>query len=329
VQRVFEMKPFTLGVRLLSWLLILGGIVVGPLHAAEKITFYHYDLLGSPVAATNEKGEVLWREEYSPYGDKFLRQDIKSDNLRGFTGHVFDEETGLTYMQARYYDPEIGRFMSVDPARFDETNIHSFNRYAYANNNPYKFVDPDGANAVTAFGGLLYETGQFLTGNGFNGSRILGALKDGYNGEGEGFAQATIGDATTFVPVGAVVGSVARLGKLVKAAKVAKSGQVFERVVSKAELEATQKTGLLRGGRDGENFFTNSASLDAKRAQQRLGLDGPLRDARIRFRIKNNVEVTGPRSAVPGRTGTAGGGREFSTNGRTEIDILRIDPLRR
>jgi len=46
------------------------------------------------------------------------------------------------YMQARYYDPVIGRFMSNDPIGFRD--VHSFNRYTYANNNPYKYVDPDG-----------------------------------------------------------------------------------------------------------------------------------------------------------------------------------------
>ena len=59
----------------------------------------------------------------------------------------FDNQTGLSYMGARYYDPVIGRFMGVDPVGFQENNIHSFNRYAYANNNPYKFVDPDGRQA--------------------------------------------------------------------------------------------------------------------------------------------------------------------------------------
>jgi uncharacterized protein RhaS with RHS repeats len=49
------------------------------------------------------------------------------------------------YMQARYYDPVIGRFYSNDPVGFK--NMHNFNRYAYANNNPYKFTDPDGRNA--------------------------------------------------------------------------------------------------------------------------------------------------------------------------------------
>ena len=45
-------------------------------------------------------------------------------------------------MQARYYDPVIGRFYSNDPVGFRD--VHSFNRYAYANNNPYKYIDPDG-----------------------------------------------------------------------------------------------------------------------------------------------------------------------------------------
>jgi len=45
-------------------------------------------------------------------------------------------------MQARYYDPVIGWFYSNDPVSF--SNVHNFNRYAYANNNPYKYTDPDG-----------------------------------------------------------------------------------------------------------------------------------------------------------------------------------------
>ena len=50
-------------------------------------------------------------------------------------------------MGARYYIPLIGRFTGVDPVDFKEENTHSFNRYAYANNNPYKYVDPDGRQA--------------------------------------------------------------------------------------------------------------------------------------------------------------------------------------
>jgi RHS repeat-associated protein len=104
--------------------------------------------------------------------------------------------------------------------------------------------------------------------------------------------------------------------------------EVFQRVMSNAELEATQKTGFLRAGREGENFFTNSASLDPKRAQQRLGLDGPLREQRIDFKITNDAKVSGPRTAKPGLS-TAGGGREFSTTAPTKIEIIRIDQMKK
>jgi len=127
------------------------------------------------------------------------------------------------------------------------------------------------------------------------------------------------------VPLGAAAQAAEEL-----AARGAPSGsRVFERVVSRAELEATQSSGVLRGGRSGRNFFTNNASLDAKWAQQRLGLDGPLRDFRIRFSVADDIKVSGPGRVPGGQSGTPGGGREFFTDDLTPIDILRVDPLRR
>tara|TARA_R110002167_G_scaffold137654_1_gene324708 strand:+ start:229 stop:804 length:576 start_codon:yes stop_codon:yes gene_type:complete len=65
-------------------------------------------------------------------------------------------------MQARYYDPVIGRFYSNDPVGM--TDIHTFNRYAYANNNPYKYTDPDGeaAQLVIKAGQLGYRAGNAI-----------------------------------------------------------------------------------------------------------------------------------------------------------------------
>jgi RHS repeat-associated protein len=63
----------------------------------------------------------------------------------GYTGHLVDEDTDLIYMQARYYDPSMGRFMSVDPLAPSPGRLWALNRYTYANNNGYRYTDPTGA----------------------------------------------------------------------------------------------------------------------------------------------------------------------------------------
>jgi RHS repeat-associated protein len=110
-------------------------------------TYLHTDSLGSPVAYTNQAAEITKIERYAPYGEP---SDQMYDQGPGFTGHVTDAATGLTYAQQRYYDPVIGRFLSVDPVETDPNMGAYFNRFAYANNNPYRFTDPDGRE--------IYET---------------------------------------------------------------------------------------------------------------------------------------------------------------------------
>jgi len=125
--------------------------------AGVTITFIHNDALGNPVAGTDEQGRVKWRAHYRPYGEELLGERQLFGVRSGYTGHREDPETGLTYMGARYYSPGIGRFMGVDPAGVSDSNIYSFNRYAYANNNPYKFVDPDGESPLD-IGFLLVDS---------------------------------------------------------------------------------------------------------------------------------------------------------------------------
>ena len=178
-------------------------------HAEEpsKITFYHHDALGSVIATSNENGEMILSEEYQPYGEKIYQAaDSNGGNEDWFTGKNYSQELDLSYFGARWYDAKQGRFLSMDPVGVELASIHSFNRYHYANNNPYKYVDPDGNNAVTAFGGLIVESGNFLTGGGFDGAQVLSALSDGYNGVGEGFAASAYQDATEIIPVGKILG---------------------------------------------------------------------------------------------------------------------------
>ncbi len=106
--------------------------------------YQHTDALGSPVAVTDQSRLVVDISEYEPYG-KLANRGEKDGP--GFTGHVQDAATGMTYMQQRYYDPSLGQFLSIDPVTAYSV-ISAFSRYRYANSNPYKFIDPDGRDAV-------------------------------------------------------------------------------------------------------------------------------------------------------------------------------------
>lgn len=111
-------------------------VVTIPFRSDVRTTRYiHTDALRSPVAETDESGAVVKRRRYEAWGAPTDGEYVQGP---GYTGHVTDTVTGLSYMQQRYYDPVAGRFLSTDPAR------SGFNPYWYANNNPYKFIDPDG-----------------------------------------------------------------------------------------------------------------------------------------------------------------------------------------
>jgi RHS repeat-associated protein len=143
-------KRFSRTSPLIRILLTLGLLLAtGAGQAIERVTYYHNDALGSPVAATDGNGTLLWREGYAPYGERLTHEASSKDTV-WYTGKPEEAAFGLNYFGARWYDPKIGRFMGVDPAGFSADNIQSFNRYAYANNNPYAYVDPDGRNAIWA-----------------------------------------------------------------------------------------------------------------------------------------------------------------------------------
>jgi RHS repeat-associated protein len=138
----------------IRYLLLASMVLFSALASAELETiYYHNDHLGNPVAATNATGELMWQEEFTPYGTRQINQDGGLNQI-WYTGKELDEDTGLVYFGARWYDPSIGQFLSVDPVGVIPGNRFSYNRYAYANNNPQKYIDPDGDFAQLVWGGL-------------------------------------------------------------------------------------------------------------------------------------------------------------------------------
>lgn len=128
----------------LIWLALL--MFGATAHAGVTVRYQHTDTLGSVIMETNASGQMIGsRHQYQPFGRGLNGQKTGL----GYTGHLEDTDLGLTYMQQRYYDPVIGRFYSNDPVDFmghmrRGNSSMGFNRYAYANNNPYKYTDPDG-----------------------------------------------------------------------------------------------------------------------------------------------------------------------------------------
>ena len=84
-----------------------------------NVTYLHKDHLGSASTGTIgngvNAGNIAWNEQYTPFGETILNP-AANDNLDGFTGHIKDKATGLNYMQARYYDPALGRW-GFEPIR--------------------------------------------------------------------------------------------------------------------------------------------------------------------------------------------------------------------
>ncbi|PJN87670.1 DNRLRE domain-containing protein [Bacillus sp. mrc49] len=108
--------------------------------------YYHYNPRGDVVALTDKSGKIVGSYSYDSWGNPIesKRTGIALENPFRYAGYQFDEETGLYYLMARYYQPTHGVFLSLDPDPGDEDDILTQNGYTYANNNPVMMVDPDG-----------------------------------------------------------------------------------------------------------------------------------------------------------------------------------------
>lgn len=190
-------------------------------------TFSHTDALGSPVAKTTNSSTTPSHTHYEPYG-KTAGGFVPSI---GFTGHVNASDLGLVYMQQRYYDPVAGRFLSTDPVVTDANSGGSFNRYSYATNNPFKYVDPDGRAIETAIDVISL------------GLSVAAFKSDPSIINGLGVAYDGIATAVPFLPAG--FGIVKNAGRVADAVNDMKRGQASEKRVLEAigETKNTQKVG--------------------------------------------------------------------------------------
>ncbi len=144
----------------------------------EGRAYYLHDALGSVVGLMTPGGSLLGRYKFDAWGNKRASVETAA-NPFGFTGHEHDDETGLIYAKARFYDPELGLFLSSDPVEGDLQNPPSLHRYLYAFQNPTVFTDPDGriAELVSFADNLAEERRKHISGEADQGisGRILGS----------------------------------------------------------------------------------------------------------------------------------------------------------
>ena len=119
--------------------------------------FYETNIQGDIVAIWDESGwEVVnfkynaWGESIATYlgSEDYLSAELSQAILFRYRGYIYDDESGFYYLQSRYYDPEIGRFLNADGIINANGDLIGYNLYAYCSNNPVMYVDPTGEFAA-------------------------------------------------------------------------------------------------------------------------------------------------------------------------------------
>ena len=105
---------------------------------------YHKDIQGSTTSLVKEDGSVDATYRYTDFGETMINGDNKAENEVCYTAGIYDQSTGLYYLNARYYDPEDGRFVTEDSYRGETNEPDTQNLYVYCADNPVNYVDPSG-----------------------------------------------------------------------------------------------------------------------------------------------------------------------------------------
>jgi RHS repeat-associated protein len=162
---------------------------------------YHYDSRGSTVALTDGSGGITDAYAYDPYGNPAGYEDRtpgdpESGNPFRYNGQtgVIDDGNGLYYMRARYYAPELARFIQQDVVPTGLTDTQALNRYSFVSGNPIQFNDPDGNwfgidDALAFIGGTLVGIVSqgiecAVSGSGCGWEDFVGAAAGGAAGAG-------------------------------------------------------------------------------------------------------------------------------------------------
>jgi len=132
-----------------------GGMRIVTISASGNAFYHHADHLGSCNLITDQNGDMVELIEYTPFGSTSYREGTY-DAAYKFTGQRLDKSTGLYFYNARYYDTELGRFISADTFIQATDDPQTLNRYSYCRNNPVVLTDPSGHFFFALLGAMIY-----------------------------------------------------------------------------------------------------------------------------------------------------------------------------
>ena len=174
------------------------------------------DMLGNILALLDSSGNIVVQYKYDAWGNHTVTDangnaitdadHIGNLNPFRYRGYYFDSETGFYFLQSRYYDPEVGRFLNMDSIEYaDPESVNGINLYAYCINDPVNYYDPSGHFIISLIIGLTIAgaviggtvSGISAYNNGARGWEVVGAVAEG----------AVVGGA-----IGAAAGALAATG---------------------------------------------------------------------------------------------------------------------
>lgn len=152
-------------------------------NSVGSLEVYHYDMRGSTISLTNIDSSIIGNVKYDSYGEILSKDDsIETTYLYNGKLGVRTDDSGLYYMRARYYSPELKRFINRDIVVGNLSESQTFNRFSYVNGNPISYIDPFGLSRSTdgminiTMGGILHFA---LEGVGY--IPVAGEIADGLN----------------------------------------------------------------------------------------------------------------------------------------------------
>lgn len=213
------------GMTVSGFVAFLFSLLLQAAHAGT-VTYIYTDQQETVLAEADANGIITASFDDRPYGSAYAGSGMSpAMNGPGYTGQVGDVDTSFVYMQARYYDPTVGRFLTTDPMEPAVGNYFNFNRFAYADNNPVVNDDPNGqctGSHVTDKAGNCADSGTTVvsSGPGRGGvvETLIGAAKPVFNfvnsifgalGDTEAASEPDLVPSNADQARGAIVGAIA------------------------------------------------------------------------------------------------------------------------